>query len=228
MMSNFKQLLLISLLGLSITGCSNLQTAPQNTIPAAYKQQLSTSEPIIAYFDKNASEGEDFDSGYSLTPTEDGFYRKLLGRDKAGRFLVQDFYQKSNQPQTSPFWIKETLALRSFDIIFTDGPITTYFENGRVASVSNYQEGLEVGTSKTFYHNGQQAFEYEIADPETHSYKIKFWYEDGKTAVEGFTAYKDEQPAYNAKAWDRQGQLVTDSTQIYEIIESIYQKSDEE
>lgn len=228
MMYKFKQIFLVSLLGLAFTGCSNLQTINQNTIPTEYKQQLSTSEAIIAYFDKDASEGEEYDSGYSATPTEDGFYRKLLGRDKDGRFLVQDFYQKNNKQQTSPFWIKEPLALRSFDIIFTDGPITTYFENGQVSSVSNYKEGVEVGLAKTFYHNGQQAFEYEIADPEVNSYKIKFWYENGKPAVEGSVVYKDEQSIYDAKAWDRQGQAVTDNTQINDIVEDIYKKTDEE
>ncbi len=63
MMYKFKQFFLVSLLGLAFTGCSNLQTINQNTIPTEYKQQLSTSEAIIAYFDKDASEGEEFDSG---------------------------------------------------------------------------------------------------------------------------------------------------------------------
>lgn len=67
-----------------------------------------------------------------------------------------------------------------------------------------------------------QAFEYEIADPEVNSYKIKFWYENGKPAVEGSVVYKDEQSIYDAKAWDRQGQAVTDNTQINDIVEDIY------
>lgn len=227
MMPNFKQLFLISLFGLSITGCSQLQTNNSTAISNEIKQQLQTEEPIVAYFDKDASLGEEYDSGYSATPLKDGYYRKLLGRDKDGRFLVQDFYQNSHKKQTAPFWIKEPLALRSFDIIFTDGPITTYFENGQIASTANYNEGMEVGLSKTFYHNGQQAYEYEIADPDLHSYKIKFWYENGKPAVEGFAAYEDDKPTYNAKAWDEQGQLVTDNTEINNIVESIYEKTNE-
>lgn len=227
-MPNFKQLLFISLLGLSITGCSQLQTPNSTTISNEIKQQLQTSEPIVAYFAKDASAGEEYDSGYSATPLKDGYYRKLLGRDKDGRFLVQDFYQNTHKKQTTPFWIKEPFALRSFDIIFTDGPITTYFENGHISSSANYSEGTEVGVSKTFYHNGQQAFEYEIADPEVHSYKIKFWYENGKPAVDGFAAYKNDQPTYDAKAWDEQGQSVTDNTAINEIVERIYEKTNDE
>ena len=227
-MPNFKQLFLISLLGLSITGCSQLKTNNPIAISNEVKQQLYTSEPIVAYFDKDASAGEEYDSGYSATPSLDGYYRKLLGRDKDGRFLVQDFYQNTHKKQTDPFWVKEPLALRSFDIIFTDGAITTYFENGHISSTSTYEEGLEVGLSKTFYSNGQQAFEYEIADPEVHSYKIKFWYENGKPAVEGFATYKDDQPTYDAKAWDEQGQLVTDNTAVNDIVESIYEKTENE
>lgn len=219
-------LITAGIFSLLMTGCTSLQTTHSN-LSTEVKQQLSTSEAIVAYFSKDAGEeacscGSTMDKGYSFVPVEHGYYRKLLGRDAQGRFLLQDFYQDSQKPQTDPFWIIDPKGLNSFDILYTDGLITAYHENGKPSFSATYRQGEQVGKAQSYYENGQLGAEYELTNQQT--YVQKLWYVNGRPAADVISDYENEHTLHEGKIWDEKGQLVDNDEQKSEIISNIYKK----
>ena len=224
-----KTLLLLAsscVLSLTMVGCTHLQT----TSSAPLSGTVSTNQPIIAYFDPDSGEeecscGSTMDKGYSLTPIENGFYRKLLGRDAQGRFLIQDFYQNSDKKQTSPFWIIEPQGLNSFDSKYTDGDVINYRENGNIQFKSTYKDQKLVGKSFDYYANSQLAIETEFLDEETTIQKR--WYENGKPAVNQKMNPADDYLILERTVFDEQGNTIEDEDQAQNIIDTISEKVDQ-
>ena len=219
------------LLGMSVlfTGCTSMAPNAQN-IPPAVKQQLSTNQPIISYFSKTPNEQDcgcasTIDPSYSLIPIKDGYYRKLLGRDKDGRFLVQDFYQKTQTQQSSPLWIKDPIGLFSFENDYVSGPVTLYHPNGKVSYTGTFEDGKEVGPSQSFYSNGKLGLESKTT---AELIKQRLWYSSGTKAAEISLKNNEDYEWVESKIWDKQGKLVEDDEQKSEIINAIYAELEEE
>lgn len=213
------------LLGLStlFVGCSTTPTASTH-VPSSIQKQLSTQQPIIAYFSRTANEQDcgcasTIDQTYSLVPIEDGYYRTLVGRDADGRFLVQDFYQKTKTPQSSPIWIKDPMGLFSFDSRYVSGPVTLYFPNGKVSYSGTYEDGEEVGKSQSFYHNGKLGLESEVKGD---LIAQSLWYSNGAKAAEMILSNDGTNHVVENKIWDEKGQLVEDDQIKDQIISAIY------
>lgn len=228
----FNTLICTTLMSLSalITGCTGIQAQTKN-IPQNIQQQLTTQQPIISYFSKTPNEQDcgcasTIDPTYSLIPIEDGYYRTLLGRDKAGRFLVQDFYQQTQNPQSSPLWIKDPMGLYSFENKYVSGPVTLYFLNGKVSYQGTLDEGEEVGKSQSYYENGQLGLENEIVDGDTVSQKM--WYSTGAKAAELKISDDVGTQMPDTKVWNKEGQLVEDPQQQSEIVQAIYTELEED
>lgn len=221
-----------AVIGLSLLfgGCSTLPTASK-AIPQNIQQQLSTQQPIISYFSKTPNEQDcgcasTIDRTYSMVPIEDGYYRTLLGRDKNGRFLVQDFYQKTKTPQSSPIWIRDPMGLFSFASDVASGPITLYFPNGQISFQGTYDDhGEEIGQSKSFYANGKVGLE---SDTNAEKIQQTLWYANGAKAAELVISNDGSNHVLESKIWDQQGQLVEDDQQKNQIINSIYTDLDED
>lgn len=216
-------------LSLVLTGCAGM-TSQSQTIPQNVQQQLSTQQPIISYFSKTANEQDcgcasSVDQSYSLIPIEDGYYRILLGRDKDGRFLVQDFYQKTKTPQSSPVWIKDPMGLFSFDSQYVVGPVTLYFPDGKISYQGQYEDGHEVGASQSFYKNGQLGAEYTI---QNEVIKQRLWYPNGNKAAELTLSNDDSYQITDGKYWNEQGQTIDNEEQQTKIIDQIYADLDED
>lgn len=215
-------------LSLLFTGCSSITPQSQN-IPTNIQQQLSTAQPIISYFSKTPNEQDcgcasQVDQTYSLTPVEDGYYRKLLGRDKEGRFLVQDFYQKSSSQQSSPIWITDPMGLFSFENKYVSGSVTLYFPNGKVSYKGTLEQGEEVGPAESYYSNGTKGLESETTSALV---KQKLWYSNGNKAAEISISNDESYEINDSKIWDKQGGLVSDEAQQTQIINDIYNELDE-
>ncbi len=115
-------------------------------------KETTTTQPIIAYFKKDAGTlSEHENNGFSAIPVADGYYRTLLGRDKNGRFLVQDFYQEGQKKQTDPFWIADEDGLNSFEIHYVDGEVRNYFKNGKLSTINVVKDGEFKGTTVSNY-----------------------------------------------------------------------------
>lgn len=219
-----------AIIGFSVlfSGCTSISTA--SNIPQNIQQKLSTQQPIISYFSPKPNEQDcgcasSIDQSYSMVPIEDGYYRSLLGRDQAGRFLVQDFYQKTKTPQSSPFWIIDPMGLFSFSSEVATGPLTLYFPNGKVSYQGTRDDnGREVGKSQSFYTNGQLGLENEMTDEKT---QRTLWYSNGTKAAE-MTLSNDEMRQFEYKVWDNNAQLVDNEQQKERIIDAIYTQLDED
>lgn len=222
----FSHFLCGSMLGLTaiISGCSSMQSQSKQ-IPSNIQQQLVSNQPIISYFSKTPNEQDcgcasTVDQTYSLKPIEDGYYRTLLGRDQQGRFLVQDFFQKTQKPQSSPIWIEDPMGLFSFENKYVSGPVTLYFDNGNVSFKGTLEQGEEVGISQSYYKNGKLGLESEIVDGET--VKQKLWYSSGAKAADFSVSDHSSIQVSENKVWNKAGQLVEDEAEQTEIVESIY------
>lgn len=220
------QLWCSSLISLSLlfTACSSVPTQ-STALQSNIKQQLSTQQPIVAYFSQTPNEQDcgcasTIDPTYSLKPIKDGYYRTLLGRDQAGRFLVQDFYQEGQKPQSSPIWIKDPIGLFSFENKYVSGPVTLYFRNGKVSYQGTLEDGEEVGKSQSFYSNGQLGMENEVSNGESTIQKL--WYANGAKAAEIFISEDSSIQVSDAKVWTQDGQLVEEQNEQSEILEQVY------
>ena len=218
---NFKYLALTAMLGLALTGCNSLP-GTSTALPAELKQQLVTDKPIVAYF-ANSDDAE-----YSTEPTEDGYYRVLLGRDDKGRYLVQDYFQATNKIQSSPFWLDDSEYLRNFAAPGTEGIMYSYFKSGELSTSSKFSSDDENHPTHSFYRSGKQAIEFTLTDEDSSTYDIKYWYENGKLAVDGKMSYPEDDAVYDAKAWDEQGKPVSGNAAITQIVESIHDKISDE
>ena len=110
------------------------QIATQNsqsyTSPLAF---TPAKEKTVYYFNS--------DSQIASAPSNEGYYRELLGKTADGKRVVQDFYQSSQTPQTAPFVLKNDADIESFDSDGSDGQIVWFSRGGDVAQIGDFKQG---------------------------------------------------------------------------------------
>ena len=110
------------------------QIATQNsqsyTSPIAF---TPAKEKTVYYFNS--------DSQIASAPSNEGYYRELLGKTADGKRVVQDFYQSSQTPQTAPFVLKNDADIESFDSDGSDGQIVWFSRGGDVAQIGDFKQG---------------------------------------------------------------------------------------
>ena len=110
------------------------QIATQNsqsyTSPIAF---TPAKEKTVYYFDR--------DSQIASAPSNEGYYRELLGKTADGKRVVQDFYQSSQTPQTAPFVLTNDADIESFDSDGSDGQIVWFSRGGDVAQIGDFKQG---------------------------------------------------------------------------------------
>lgn len=145
------------------------------TSPQADDSNLTApiQQKIIAYFDTKGH--------LSKTAFNQGYYRVLLGRNLNGDYLVQDFYQDKQTPQTSPFWITRLDAVLSFDHHIHEGTATFSRKDGSKLGESTVSNGKEI-SGRGFYLNGQRATEYKLNI--RNEFDTTLWYASGQKAAE--------------------------------------------
>ncbi|AXY55963.1 hypothetical protein CDG60_04835 [Acinetobacter chinensis] len=218
---NFKNIFCLSVISslLFLSGCSTTQGLKSGQIPTELKSQLSSQQAIVGYFSRTENEEDcgcasQIDSTYSKTPVEDGYYRVLLGRNAKGDFLVQDFYQKTGHPQSSPAWVTDPLKLFSFDGSDVEGPVTLYYPDGKVAAKFTNKDG-EAIEGEDYYTNGQLGSLFKTDDQGNSEYRL--WYASGKKAVE-YTLNKNQETT-SSQAWNEDG---SDNEDIEGVFKKIY------
>ena len=110
------------------------QIATQNsqsyTSPIAF---TPAKEKTVYYFNS--------DSQIASASSNEGYYRELLGKTADGKRVVQDFYQSSQTPHTSPFVLKNDADIESFDSDGSDGQIVWFSRGGDVAQIGDFKQG---------------------------------------------------------------------------------------
>ena len=197
---------------ITLSGCASTQ------IPTEIKSEMTTAEPVIGYFKRTPTNqgcgcgSSRIDPHYSPVPLADGYYRLLLGRNAEGLFLIQDFYQKNKQPQSSPLWVKDPLHVFSFDSEVVIGSGTLYYPDGKILEKFNNIDRL-TSEAELFYPSGERAITY------TQNHNIsqsEYWYKSGKPAakyVESLNRGSDE-----TEAWDESGNKAENANDIIDRI----------
>lgn len=145
---------------------------------AAKKLRKDKKNPeILAYFDED---GVMVEQGVSK-----GFYRQLLGRNKAKQAVVQDFYFDNKSPQTNPMIIPNDADLRNFDSAVAQGRVIWYSPQGKMTHFLDYEGGL-VQRGGYYDERGVLALETHgdnSKDPNA-EIKLRGFYENGKLLFE--------------------------------------------
>lgn len=205
---------------LFLTGCTTTQLkSNQNKLPVEIESQLVTQQAIIGYFGRKDNPEHCSclpytDSTYYTQPVKDGYYRVLLGRNTQGHFLIQDFYENTKQPQSSPVWIKNPIHLFSFNVNNVEGLIIIYDEQGRIISKLINQDG-ETIAGEDYYRNGQVGSKYYTkANGYTH---VQLWYQSGKKAADYLLS--DQQELIKSELWQENGTYTDD---LEKVISQVY------
>lgn len=81
------------------------------------------------------------DGKIASAPNTEGYYRELLGTTADGKRVVQDFYQSSQTPQTTPFVLENDANIESFDSDVNNGRIVWFTRGGDVAKIGDFKQG---------------------------------------------------------------------------------------
>ena len=106
------------------------QTSQTYTSPIAF---TPAKEKTVYYFDRA--------SQIASAPSNEGYYRELLGKTADGKRVVQDFYQSSQTPQTTPFVLENDANIESFDSDVGNGRIVWFTRGGDVAQIGDFAKG---------------------------------------------------------------------------------------
>jgi hypothetical protein len=215
---------LISIAAL-LSGCAT--TAGYSTPPLSTEitSQLTTSEPVIAYFKRN-SVGRNCDGCtygvdqlYSSTPVDDGYYRLMLGRNSEGLFLIQDFYQQNKQAQSSPLWVRDPLHVFSLSGELVIGSAMLYYPDGQILAKFNNIDAYN-REGEHFYPGGEQASAYKrTASDNVHRYELWYWYKSGKPALH--YSFQSQPLSVQSQGWDENGTQTQDNNELVKIRDAI-------
>lgn len=128
------------------------QTAPKAAdfplhLPAGWQQIASlnsetyTSSIAFTPAKKKAVYYFGSDGKIASAPNTEGYYRELLGTTADGKRVVQDFYQSSQTPQTTPFVLENDANIESFDSDVNNGRIVWFTRGGDVAKIGDFKQG---------------------------------------------------------------------------------------
>ncbi|WP_434779099.1 toxin-antitoxin system YwqK family antitoxin [Neisseria sp. Ec49-e6-T10] len=126
--------------------------------------QLSNTEVVSQKEDRIVTY---FENSLSNPDEPIYFYRKLLGKNKNGDFIVQDFYRNSHRKFTDPYILKKEKDLfivdfKQFITQSTNGKLISWHENGQKLSEANFVNGRLKGKSIIWDENGQKENEYNF------------------------------------------------------------------
>ena len=88
---------------------------------------------------------EGFDAQFKAqrSPAKGGYYRELLAKRPGKHYLVQDFYEDSRRKRTDPMLLQQS-QLMDFYAYPADGSHSVYYNNGNLATQTQYQNGKAV------------------------------------------------------------------------------------
>ena len=111
------------------------------------------------------------DGKIASTPNIEGYYRELLGTTADGKRVVQDFYQSSQTPQTTPFVLENDAIIESFDSDVNNGRIVWFTRGGDVEEMGDYEKGKPIGATLGIRH-GKAVLATEKTDNGTTVYTL--------------------------------------------------------
>ena len=136
------------------------QTSQTYTSPIAFTPAQTKT---VYYFANNGAAAS--------APSNEGYYRELLGKTAEGKRVVQDFYQSSQTPQTAPFVLEDDADIASFDSDVNNGRIVWFTRGGDVEEMGDYEKGKPIGATLGIRH-GKAVLATEKTDNGTTVYTL--------------------------------------------------------
>ncbi len=196
------------------------------------KEKLSIAKSTAATYDSNIEfteftandEKQTFyfdEYGQSVDKAnDDGYYRNVLGKTKAGRIVAQDFYQKTKTPQTNAFLMVKDGDLKNFNTEVNDGLIVWFNPTGEATQAQRFDNGVAQGDT-VFFSKGvvvakkkdDELTVYNESLPvmyseQTEEQKRAIFYRPDGSVVLSITKNKDGR---KTQAWDKLGKSVLPS-----------------
>ncbi len=121
-----------------------------------------------------------FDANWKKTSKDKALYFREISQKNGKGFWFQDFYISGKKQM-------EGLSLKK-DIEFYDGPVTWYFENGKIFQKVNYINGYINGERLVYFKNGNLKAKL-LYDRGRKNGLAKEYYQDGRLKAQG--KYRD-------------------------------------
>lgn len=142
------------------------------------EQTIAFEQSILAQIQQSSQETFYYTahSELSAKPVKDGFFRKVLGQTKDGRYIVQDFYANGRK-QSSPFILSRDEQKQQFVDTKIDGIVYFYKPDGELILHSVYENGEE--QQQLYYFNSKPYVKYMKKDDYLAMYR-----ENGQIEIE--------------------------------------------
>ena len=140
------------------------QIAQQNSQTYASPIAFTPAQTKTVYYFAN-------NGAAASAPSNEGYYRELLGKTAEGKRVVQDFYQSSQTPQTAPFVLEDDADIASFDSDVNNGRIVWFTRGGDVEEMGDYEKGKPIGATLGIRH-GKAVLATEKTDNGTTVYTL--------------------------------------------------------
>ncbi|WP_111895744.1 hypothetical protein [Acinetobacter sp. MB5] len=213
--------------GLALSAC---QTTTSTSV-ATTQNPSNADQSVVAYFSSMET------GGVLLTNARNAdVYRVLIKHDQRG-YLVQDFFQASKKPQSSPVLLTNPADLNRVAPTSMVGDLTLYYPNGHVYQRATYSAKHQpIGPASTYNPQGKLVVQEENrADG---SYSGRFWYPANLHLALTFEMNANNQVT-SAKGWDEQQHAIPSSQcfaentlnpkntndQCYQLLMQLYQAS---
>lgn len=214
--------------GLILSACQSTPTSAPTPMTTA---TVSDNASVIAYFSS-------MQAGGVLLPSAQhaDIYRVLIKHDTQG-YLVQDFYQSSKKPQSSPVLLTNPADLKSMTPTSIVGDLTLYYRTGQVYQRASYNKQHQP-TGQAFTYNMQGKVVVEENNRSDGSYSGRFWYADNLHPALNLEMNTHNQ-IISAQGWNRHQQAIPNhqcfaektlnpqntQDQCYQLLMQLYQTS---
>ncbi|WP_151710531.1 hypothetical protein [Acinetobacter brisouii] len=201
-MKNHYKVLALLTCGAIVTACQN-PASVQPPVTQTPVQSTTNNQNIVAYFSSMQT------GGVLLTNAHNAdVYRVLIKHDEHG-YLVQDFFQASKQPQSSPVLLSNPADLKNVAPTSIIGDLTLYYRNGKVYQQATYNpQHQPIGRATTYTAQGKLIMQED--NRSDGSYSGQFWYPENLHLALSFEMNAKNQVT-SAKGWDRQQHAIANS-----------------
>lgn len=155
---------------------------------------------VIAFFDES-EDGETL----AFSSKKYTHYRVLQGKNKAGYYVIQDFY-RSGVKGTDTIQTKNAREIKSLSYagdLNIDGALKTWYENGQQEFVGNFKSGKLEGVVVKWYDNGQKSYQSTYRNGNRNGMETS-WSQGGRKRYEA--TFKDDKLDGLQTEWYANGQ----------------------
>ncbi|WP_434778745.1 toxin-antitoxin system YwqK family antitoxin [Neisseria sp. Ec49-e6-T10] len=144
----------------------------------------------------------------SVKKSDNFYYRKLLGKNKNGDYVVQHFYKSNQKKLTDPIIIKEQNDLLKEEPLSINGLRTIYAETGEKTGEGWLFNGKPNGYFVRWHKNGKKFLEKYFINGQQYGITT-IWFENGQKLIEGMMINGKAEGLY--VTWDEDGQKATEA-----------------